>query len=112
MLSPQITEYVLTPKHLMGMLWVDTRADSNNLILSEKGIEILEQVDIKKYRVVFDNPNFELLNKDLIRLGRYITCPFYWTQKEIYVYSENMAIQLVLFGGNIKKYLDAKDMSN
>jgi hypothetical protein len=44
-------------------------------------------------------------------MDQFIDCPFYLTKKAIFVYSEKMAVQLVLFSGNIQKYGLSRAMS-
>jgi hypothetical protein len=44
-------------------------------------------------------------------MDQFIDCPFYLTKKAIFVYREKMAVQLVLFSGNIQKYGLSRAMS-
>jgi hypothetical protein len=47
-------------------------------------------------------------NQEIIWLDNFIDCPWFLTKKEIFVFGEKMAVQLVLFSGNIKKFAHAK----
>lgn len=91
--------------------WYSTRKKSRGgLQLTKQGFENLRLAELKEYRIKFDNP-IELTNQLVIWLDHFIDCPFYVTHKEIYVFSESMAIQLVLFSGNIYKYGRARSES-
>jgi len=93
-----------TLKQALGAWWSSTRQkEHSGLQLSDLGFEALVTAGIQTYKVKFDEP-VEMTNQLVIWLDRFIDCPFYLTKKEIYVFSEKMAIQLVLFSGNIKKY--------
>ena len=56
---------------------------------------------------MFDEP-VEYTSQLIIWLDQFINCPWYVTKKEIFVFNENMAIQLVLFSGNITRFTAAK----
>jgi hypothetical protein len=88
--------------------WYSTRKkDSGGLRLTEQGFEALTKAEIKSYRIQFDEP-IHPTNQLIIWLDHFIDCPFYLDNKEIYVFSEKMAVQLVLFSGNIYKFSKAK----
>jgi len=73
------------------------------LRLTESGWDWLREADLKYYQI--DLPKeIEWTNQLIIRLDQFIECPFYITKKAIYVFGERMAVQLVLFSGNIQKY--------
>jgi hypothetical protein len=106
LLPVDITEKDLI-KHLT-LWWRDPRdKDQGGLWLTAEGFNALTEANIKSYRVRFEE-EIPPTNQLIILLNRYINCPFYVTQKEIYVFSENMAIQLVLFSGNIERFVRAK----
>jgi hypothetical protein len=101
-LRPEYDEKNL--KQALGTWWLSTRQKENSgLQLSDLGFEALVKAGIQTYRVKFDEP-IEMTNQLIIWLDHFIDCPFYLTKKEIFVFAEKMAIQLVLFSGNIKKY--------
>jgi hypothetical protein len=106
LLPVDFTEKELT-KYL-ALWWRDPRdKDQGGLWLTTEGFNALLESDIKSYRIKFDD-DIPPTNQLIILLNRYISCPFYVTQKEIHVFSENMAIQLVLFSGNIERFVRAK----
>jgi DNA polymerase elongation subunit (family B) len=61
----------------------------------------------KAYKVKFDQP-VEYTNQLIIQLDNFIDCPWHVSNKAIHVFSEKMAVQLVLFSGNIAKFSSAK----
>jgi hypothetical protein len=96
----EITEF-------MVQWWQDPRDQDSGLWLTLNGFMALSAAGIKSYQIKFDE-EFFMSNQLAIWLSRYMSCPFYITRKEIYVFSENMAIQLVLFSGNIERFIRAK----
>lgn len=88
--------------------WFSTRdKEKGGLRLTDQGYECFLKAGIKEYKIKFDEP-VHFNNQLLIWLDHFIDCPFYLRNKEIYVFSEKMAVQLVLFSGNIYKYSAAK----
>jgi len=100
-------------KKALNSWWANTRKKkSGGLKLTEAGFQAMCQAEIKNYRIRFEHgANMPMNNKLLIWLDRFIDCPFYLTKKEIYVFNERMAVQLVLFSGNIYKFGMAKSNS-
>lgn len=100
-------------KKALNSWWANTRKKkSGGLKLTEAGFQAMCQAEIKHYRIRFEHgANMPMNNKLLIWLDHFIDCPFYLTKKEIYVFNERMAVQLVLFSGNIYKFGMAKSNS-
>lgn len=117
----EITKYVLEQaglpcdekavKKTVAVWWQNPRKKSNGgLRLTEQGYGCLKKADIKDYQI--DLPkDIEWTGRLIIRLDQFIDCPFYLTNKSIFVFSERMAVQLVLFSGNIQKYGLSRAMS-
>jgi hypothetical protein len=117
----ELTKYVLETlglvadekriKQTLPMWWQNPRKkEKGGLRLTEQGYTCLKQADIKDYPI--DLPkDIEWTGQLIIRLDQFIECPFYLTHKTINVFSERMAVQLVLFSGNIQKYGLSKAMS-
>jgi hypothetical protein len=118
----ELTKYIIkclglpddtkTFKRLYATFWVNPRQKpKGGLKLTETGFKTFEQ-HIKSYRVDLEerNPTFD--NNQILWLDKYIDCPFYIDRKSVYVFSERMAIQLVLFSGNLVKFGHAKDKSS
>ena len=91
-------------KKMLPAFWVNPRQkEKGGLRLTESGHEWMQAADIKCYKI--DLPKeIDWTNKLIIQLDQFIESPFYITKKSIFVYSEKMAVQLVLFSGNIQKY--------
>jgi hypothetical protein len=110
----EITRYVLQQagkphddayvKKMLSAFWMNPRQKTKGgLRLTDSGWDWLRQADLKYYQI--DLPKeIEWTNQLIIRLDQFIECPFYITKKSIYVFGERMAVQLVLFSGNIQKY--------
>ncbi len=98
-------EYV---KDMLPRFWVNPRQkDSGGLRLTEDGYKWLKEADIKDYQI--DIPKgTHWSNQLIIWLDQYIESPFYLTAKAIFVFNERMAVQLVLFSGNVEKFGLAK----
>jgi hypothetical protein len=86
------------------ILWWKNIREKNKggLWLTSQGFDALIKANIKNYKIKFENPILEFENKFIIWLDNYIDCPFYITKKDIYVFEEKTAIQIILFSGNLK----------
>lgn len=99
-------------KETLPIWWYSTRTkEKGGLRLTEQGFKCLTQADIKSYRIDFEKP-ITPTNQLIIWLDNFMDCPFYLTNKEIYVFSEKMAVQLVLFAGDIAQYVSIKAKNN
>lgn len=88
--------------------WVNPRDKSEGgLKLTDLGFDEMERAKIKCHKIKLEQ-DLDDTNQTLIKLDQYIDCPWYMYRKHIYVYSEKMAVQLILFSGNLKKFIDAK----
>lgn len=93
--------------HLINWWKNPRQKDKGGFLLTDEGFSALTKANIKYYKIIFDeNLNFE--NKIILGLDNFINYPFFITRKEIYVFDETTAIQMVLFGGNVKKFINAK----
>lgn len=89
--------------------WFSTRIkDKGGLRLTEQGFDCLRKADIKCYEVKFDEP-IVVTNELIIWIDQNIDCPFFLTNRQIWVFGERTAIQLVLFSGNIAKFQRAQE---
>lgn len=88
--------------------WVSTRKkESGGLRLTENGFNALSSAGIKFYKIKFEEP-LSFNNQTIVWLDQLIDCPFYITKSEVYVFNEKVAVQLVLFSGNIVKFVQTK----
>ena len=84
----------------------------HSMRLTDRGLEDFEEkLMLKSYQVIFPEPLEIITNKFILDLEKYIDGPYYINRKQIKVFTEKIAVQLVLFGGNIEKFMAAKDMS-
>ena len=78
--------------------------------MTKQGLEMLEKLDIKTYDIKF--PAKVIFTKQTyLWLDEFVDCPYYVDKKKILVTMEKMALQLMLFAGDITKYGLARAMS-
>lgn len=88
--------------------WVNPRKkEKGGLRLTEQGFKCLTDSGIKSHKVKFENP-MVINNKILINLDRFIDCPWFATNREVFVFNDRMAVQLVLFEGDIVRFTEIK----
>ena len=94
-------------RKLLPKWWQNPRLKTTGgLKLTDEGFAYFTR-HFKSHRIRFENEVI-YTNKMILRLENFITCPWYIHKKDIYVFNDKMAVQLVLFSGNITKFLDAK----
>lgn len=109
----KITEYIikelgldLSPKNIKvytNLWWKSSRHKAKGgLWLTEKGFEAFLKAGIKNYQIKFNEPIDIFENKFIIWLDNAIDCPFFLTRKEIHVFAEKTAVQMILFSGDLK----------
>ena len=97
-------------RKFVAQWWQNPRPkETGGLKLTEEGFARLT-TQFKPHKVKFDEP-VEYTNQLIIRLDNFIDCPWFLAKKEIYVFNDKMAVQLVLFSGNIAKFSTAKAKS-
>lgn len=83
----------------------------SGLTLTEDGFEFLTKtLELTHYTIPFPK-DFEITTQIILFLDQYIDCPHYYTKKNIIVFKEKKACELLLFSGDIKKYGLAKAMT-
>jgi hypothetical protein len=116
----EITKYIAEKYNLatdeksirqwMPQWWQNPRKKSKGgLRLTDEGFSRLT-AHFKPHKVELDQ-DFDYTNQLIIRLDNFITCPWYISSKDIYVFDDKMAVQLILFSGNIEKFSTAKALS-
>jgi hypothetical protein len=95
------------------VFWYSYRdKETGGLRLTEKGLEfIVVNADLKTYRVEFPS-EFSFTPQTTLWLDQYLNTPFYIDKKSITVISEKAAFELYLFSGDVRKYGQAKSLSN
>ena len=93
--------------------WVNPRLNGDrSLGLTSQGYEVISKdVGLKFYQIDLPD-NTEITNQLIIWLDKFIDCPWYMTKRSIYVSREKVAVQLVLFSGDLQKFGQAKDRAN
>jgi hypothetical protein len=111
----EITKYVLsqlglsnddkTLKKMLGLWWRNPRLKvKGGFRLTEQGHTALKEANIKDYKIAIPIDEIDWTNKLIIWLDKYVDCPFYISKTHIYVFGEHMAVQLILFSGNLQKF--------
>ena len=90
--------------------WVNPRLNGDrSLGLTTQGYEVISKdVGLKFYQIDLPD-NTEITNQLIIWLDKFIDCPWYMTKRSIFVSREKVAVQLVLFSGDLQKFGKAKD---
>ena len=113
----EVTKYVATQfglptddkslRKLIAQWWAYPRhKDRGGLKLTDEGFARLT-AHITSYPVLFVEP-MEYTNQLVLYLDNFINCPWYISKKHLYVFDDKMAVQLVLFEGNIARFSRAK----
>ena len=94
------------------LIWQNPRKkDQNGLRLTNVGFDIfVSKMEMKYYEIEFPK-EMKLTNSTTIKLDRYIDSPYYITKKATVVFKEKTAVQLVLFSGDLEKFVKAKTKS-
>lgn len=99
-------------RRLLPQWWQNPRnKEIGGLKLTDEGFARLTR-HFKAHQVKFEHTGQpDYTNKLILRLDNFITCPWYINNKGIWVFDDKMAIQLVLFSGDIVKFSTAKAKS-
>jgi len=98
-------------KKYIPALWINPRQkEKGGLRLTPAGLEALQSVGFKYYEIKIED-QIQWTNDFIIWLDQNIECPFFVTNRKIWVFGERLAVQLVLFSGNIQKFYKAKKKS-
>ena len=79
--------------------------------MTKLGFEWIESLDLKTYTIKFPQ-KIIFTPQTYLWLDEFVDCPYYVDKKQIKVTLEKMALQLMLFAGDITKYGLARAMSN
>ena len=97
-------------RKLIAQWWQNPRnKEKGGLRLTDEGFARLT-AHFTAHKVRFEDP-VEYTNRLIIQLDNFIDCPWYITNKAVFVFNDKMAVQLVLFSGNIAKFSTAKAKS-
>jgi len=92
--------------------WQNVRESyqARSLRLTKPGLEIIKKLDIKIYSIKFPD-KIIFTPQTYLWLDEFVDCPYYVDKKQIQVTMEKMALQLMIFAGDITKYGLARAMS-
>ena len=92
--------------------WQNVREnyESRSLRLTKQGFQMIEALDIKTYTIKFPN-KIIFTPQTYLCLDEFVDCPYYVVKAKIIVTMEKMALQLMLFAGDVTKYGLARAMS-
>ena len=83
------------------MVWRNIREENPSMRLTKGGYQFLKKnIQLKDYMVKLKR-ECKLNPEILLGLDKFITCPYYITNKEIYVFEEKLASELVLRAGDL-----------
>ena len=92
--------------------WQNVRESyqARSLRLTKQGFEMLEDIDLKTYTVKFPQ-KIIFTPQTYLWLDEFVDCPYFVDKAKIIVTMEKMALQLMLFAGDVTKYGLARAMS-
>ena len=92
--------------------WQNVRESyqARSLRLTKQGLHMLEKLDLKTYDIKFP-AKVIFTPQTYLWLDEFVDCPYFVDKKQIIVTMEKMALQLMLFAGDITKYGLARAMS-
>ena len=92
--------------------WQNVRESyqARSLRLTKPGFQIIEELDIKTYAIKFPQ-KIIFTPQTYLWLDEFVDCPYFVDKSKIIVTMEKMALQLMLFAGDVTKYGLARAMS-
>ncbi len=92
--------------------WQNVRESyqARSLRLTKIGYECMKSLDIKTYEIKFP-AKIIFRPQTFLWLDEFVDCPYYVDKKQIVVTMEKMALQLMMFAGDVTKYGLARAMS-
>ena len=96
---------------LMWTVWKNPKKKDTGFALTDAGFDMFSDIlELKFYQI--DLPDtLSITNKVCIWLDKYVDCPFYISNRTLFVSREKVAVQLVLFSGDLHKFGLAKETS-
>ncbi len=92
--------------------WQNVRESyqARSLRMTKPGLEILKKLEIKTYSIKFPD-KIIFTPQTFLWLDEFVDCPYFVDKKQIVVSMERMALQLMMFAGDVTKYGLARAMS-
>lgn len=93
-------------------LWfVNSRTkNKGGMRLTDLGLDYMKKADFKAYSIPFEDPII-WTNDFLVWIDQNLELPFFIDRRKIWVFEEKLAVQLILFDGNLQKFQIAKKYS-
>lgn len=92
--------------------WNNWRNEFKALRITKSGLSWLKD-HMKFYKISYSNDVYQpFTNKLLLLLSRHMDCPYYLDDDAIWVSTEQTAVQLILFNGNVEKYCLLKEKNH
>ena len=97
---------------LVGSFYQNVRESyqARSLRLTKLGLEWVKDLDIKCYEIKFPD-KIIFTPQTYLWLDEFVDCPYFVDKKKIVVTMEKMALQLMMFAGDVTKYGLARAMS-
>lgn len=97
-------------KKLRFLWWENPRTkEDGGFRLTPAGFRAMQAADIKFHKIRYQEPILLLCsNNFILDLDHLISCPFYITNRAVFVTDDKIAVQLILFSGNINKFIYSK----
>jgi hypothetical protein len=109
-----ITQLGLDPKKYKlyhTAWWVNPRRKSTGgFRLTDNGYAAFKKLDLEEFLVDLDK-EIEWTSQMILQMDHFVDSPFYLTPKKIHLFDSNMAVQLILFAGNLQKFGRARALS-
>ena len=92
--------------------WQNVRESyqARSLRLTKQGLDIVKRLEIKIYTIKFPD-KIIFTPQTFLWLDEFVDCPYHVDKKQITVTMERMALQLMMFAGDVTKYGLARAMS-
>ena len=92
--------------------WQNVRESyqARSLRLTKIGLETMTKLEIKVYEIKFPD-KIIFTPQTYLWLDEFVDCPYFVDKKKIIVTMEKMALQLMMFAGDVTKYGLARAMS-
>ena len=92
--------------------WQNVRESyqARSLRMTRSGLEVLKKLEIKTYSIKFPD-KIIFTPQTFLWLDEFVDCPYFVDKKQIVVSMERMALQLMMFAGDVTKYGLARAMS-
>jgi hypothetical protein len=99
-----------TVKDFFISIWHNTRHETRSYRLTEVGFSVFNKCKVVSYTVeVAESVRFT--NRIILQLDKFITAPYYLQKRQVIVFDQNTAIQLILFAGDLEKYAQSRQDS-